>query len=181
VILAIASVAGTHAVMVSVMSMTPVHLTHGGETLTIIGLTISLHVAGMFALSPLFGWLSDRVGRIPTMLLGQGILAVALVITASAGHSTSAVTVGLILIGLGWSATTVAGSALITDQSTGAARTKAQGRTDLVMNLSGALGGAAAGPVLALIGYAGLALSAGVIVLLVASANLVIPRARAAA
>jgi MFS family permease len=180
VILAIASVAGSHAVMVAVMSMTPVHLTHGGATLTIIGLTISLHVAGMFALSPVFGWLSDRMGRIRTVLLGQGILAVAVVITASAGHSTVAVTVGLILIGLGWSATTVSGSALITDLTSGAARTRAQGRTDLVMNLSGAIGGAAAGPVLALVGYAGLALWAGVLVVLVTGANLVVPRARAA-
>ncbi|WP_210505825.1 MFS transporter [Naasia sp. SYSU D00057] len=175
-VLAIASIAGSHAVMVSVMSMTPVHLAHGGATLTVIGVTISLHVAGMFALSPVFGWLSDRIGRIPTILLGQAVLAASLAVTAAAGHSAPAVTAGLILLGLGWSATTVSGSALVSDLTTGAARTRAQGRTDLVMNLTGAFGGAAAGPVLALVGYAGLALLAGVVVVLVAGANLVVPR-----
>ena len=50
--------------MVAVMAMTPVHLLHHGASLTIIGLTISLHVAGMFALSPVFGILADRVGRV---------------------------------------------------------------------------------------------------------------------
>jgi MFS family permease len=181
VVLAIASIAGTQAVMVSVMSMTPVHLEHGGATLTVIGVTISLHVAGMFGLSPVFGWLSDRIGRIPTILLGQGILAVALLITANAGNSPSGVAVGLVLIGLGWSATTVSGSALVSDLTTGAARIRAQGRTDLVMNLTGALGAAVAGPVLALVGYAGLALLAGVVVVLVAGANLVLPRRAATA
>ena len=73
--------------MVAVMAMTPVHLLHQGATLTIIGLTISLHVAGMFALSPVFGILADRLGRIPTILLGQVILAAALV-TASFGQDS---------------------------------------------------------------------------------------------
>ena len=73
--------------MVSVMAMTPVHLLHHGASLTIIGLTISLHVAGMFALSPVFGILADRVGRVATILLGQVLLAAALV-TASFGQES---------------------------------------------------------------------------------------------
>jgi MFS family permease len=181
VILAIGSIAGSHAVMVSVMSMTPVHLAHGGAALTVIGLTISLHVAGMYALSPVFGWLSDRIGRIATILVGQALLAASLGVTAVAGLSATLVTLGLILLGLGWSATTVAGSALVADLTSGVTRTRLQGRTDLVMNISGAGGAALAGPVLALFGYAGLALAAGVLVVLVTGANLAVPRRRAAA
>ena len=75
---AIFAVAAAHGVMVSVMAMTPVHLLHHGASLTVIGLTISLHVAGMFALSPVFGILADRLGRVPTILLGQVLLAAAL-------------------------------------------------------------------------------------------------------
>ena len=86
-------------------------------------------------------------------------------------------TVGLIFLGLGWSAATVSGSALVTDLVTGPVRPRIQGRTDLIMSLSGAVGGALAGPVLALIGYAGLAWAAGVLVIAVIAAAGVVARA----
>jgi MFS family permease len=164
VLFAIAVLAISHAVMVSVMSMTPVHLVHHGISLVEIGLMLSLHIAGMFALSPVFGWLSDRLGRLAVILLGQLLFGLALSVIAVGESSETFVTVGLIFLGLGWSASTVAASALLTDLVTGAARPKIQGRSDLVMNGAGALGGAAAGPVLALVGYSGLAWSAGVLV-----------------
>jgi len=166
-VFAISAIGLSHAVMVGVMAMTPVHMVNQGDSLSIIGFTISLHIAGMFALSPLFGWMSDRVGRVPTILVGQGLFAVALVTLGLGGTSTTMVMVGLPLLGLGWSAATVAASALVADLVTGAARTRIQGRTDLVMNLSGALGGALAGPVLAVLGYSGLAWAASALVLVI--------------
>src|SRR6187402_1323115 len=107
---AIFAIAAAHGVMVAVMAMTPVHLLHQGATLTIIGITLSLHIAGMYALSPVFGILADRLGRIQTILLGQVILAAALVTASFGQDSPVPVTIGLVLLGLGWSATTVAGS-----------------------------------------------------------------------
>jgi len=170
---AILTVAAAHGVMVSVMAMTPIHLVHHGETLNIVGLSISLHVAGMYALSPVFGILADRVGRVATILLGQ-VLLIAALLTASFGEaSTAAVTVGLILLGLGWSATTVAGSALLTETSSEDHRTRRQGRSDLTMNLVGALGAILAGVVLGGIGYGGLALCAlGIVAVVVVLAPL---------
>jgi MFS family permease len=167
VLFAIAVLAISHAVMVSVMSMTPVHLVHHGVSLVEIGLMLSLHIAGMFALSPVFGWLSDRLGRLAVILLGQLLFGLALSVIALGESSETFVTVGLIFLGLGWSASTVSASALLSDLLTGAARPKIQGRSDLVMNGAGALGGAAAGPVLALVGYSGLAWAAGVLVIAV--------------
>ncbi|TDW30570.1 MFS transporter [Cryobacterium psychrophilum] len=167
-VFAITAIGLSHAVMVGIMSMTPVHMKNHGDSLTIIGLTISIHIAGMYALSPVFGWLSDRVGRVATILFGQALFAVALVTLGLGAANATLVMVGLTFLGLGWSASTVAGSALVADLVTGAARTRVQGRTDLVMNLSGAIGGAAAGPVLALLGYSGLAWAASVLVLVVA-------------
>ncbi|WP_108250294.1 MFS transporter [Planctomonas deserti] len=181
VVLAIAVLGVSHAVMVSVMSMTPVHLVHHGVALTAVGLTLSLHIAGMFALSPLFGWLSDRVGRYATILCGQALFAASLVVLALGADDTALVTVGLVLLGLGWSASTVAASALLTDLVTGSARPRVQGRSDLAMNVAGAAGGALAGPVLALVGYAGLAWAAGVLVLVLVAAVLTVPRSSAAA
>jgi MFS family permease len=137
-------------------------------------LTLSMHIAGMFALSPVFGWLSDRIGRFATILIGQGLFAVALVVVAVGASSESLVTVGLVLLGLGWSASTVSASALVADLITGAARPRIQGRSDLVMNVAGAGGGALAGPVLALVGYEGLALAAGILVCGIVIAVLVV-------
>lgn len=175
---AIFAVAAAHGTMVSVMAMTPVHLvhlTHGASeaaTLSIIGVTISLHIAGMYALSPVFGILSDRIGRVPTILVGQGLLAAAL-LTASFGQlSTVAVTVALVLLGLGWSASTVAGSTLLTEASSEDRRTRRQGISDFTMSIVGAVGAIAAGAVLGWIGYGGLAL---VVMALVASAALLSP------
>jgi MFS family permease len=156
---AIATVALSHATMVALMSMTPVHLVHAGATLSIVGFTISLHIAGMFGLSPVFGVLSDRLGRFPTIVLGQVMLLASAVITALGSHQTPVVMLGLILLGLGWSASTVAGSALLTDAAPAATRLQWQGRSDLAMNLAGAVGGAVSGPLLALLTYAGLAWS----------------------
>ena len=68
---AVLAISLSHMVMVSVMSMTPVHMKDHGATLVLVGFTISLHIAGMYAFSPIFGWLSDRIGKLPTILLGQ--------------------------------------------------------------------------------------------------------------
>lgn len=154
----------SHATMVSVMAMTPVHLVDHGATLQIVGLTISLHVAGMYALSPVWGILSDRWGREPVIGLGQGMLLAALACTSLGAEDSGWVLAGLILLGVGWSASTVAGSGLVADSANPARRTVIQGRADLTMSLSGAVGGGSAGAVLALVGYAGLSVAAGALV-----------------
>ncbi|MDQ0821732.1 putative MFS family arabinose efflux permease [Arthrobacter sp. V1I7] len=152
---AVTAVALSHGIMVALMSMTPVHLHDHGASLAVVGITISLHVAGMFALSPVFGWLSDRTGRVPVLLAGQGMLLASLVLAWLAPHAM--VTPSLILLGLGWSASIVSGSALLTDTLTAGERPAVQGVSDLIMNLTGAACGALAGPVLAVIGFPGLA------------------------
>lgn len=165
---AVAVIALSHATMVALMSMAPVHLREHGATLTVVGLTISLHVAGMYALSPVFGWLADRLGRTPVILAGQALLLVSLTIFWLAGESSTAMTVGLILLGLGWSASVVSGSALIAEAVGVNDRAALQGFSDLSMNGAGALGGALAGLVLSAVGYSGLGLAtmilAGIIV-----------------
>lgn len=157
---AVAVVALSHATMVALMSMAPVHLREHGATLTVVGLTISLHVAGMYALSPVFGWLADRLGRVPVVLLGQAMLFAALLLFWLAADSGAAMVAGLILLGLGWSASVVAGSALIAEAVSATDRAALQGFSDLSMNAAGALGGASAGLVLSAVGYSGLGLAA---------------------
>lgn len=150
---AIWAIASSHAVMVAVMALTPVHMEDHGAALELIGLTISLHIAGMYALSPIMGWLSDRWGPDPTILLGQAILLLAAFLAGTSGHSDLQITIGLILLGVGWSASVIAGAAMLTATLDTGLRPVVQGFCDLTMNLAGALGGLVAGLVVAVAGY----------------------------
>lgn len=177
---AIFAVAGSHVVMASVMAMTPVHLAHlaPDHVTLVVGTTIALHVFGMYGLSPIFGMLADRWGRIATILLGQALLAAALVLAAVAPGSQWTVLVALFLLGAGWSAATVSGAALLTESTLTALRPRRQGLSDTIMTFSAAVGSVLAGVVLAWIGYGGLALVA---LLIVVAVSVLAPYARALA
>lgn len=161
---AVWAIASSHAVMVSVMALTPVHMEDHGAALRVIGLTISLHIAGMFALSPLMGWLSDTWGADRTVLLGQSILLLAVFVSGTSGSSQVQITIGLTLLGIGWSASVIAGAARLTESVEVAARPLVQGLSDLVMNLAGALGGVVAGIIVAASGFGTLNAAAAVLV-----------------
>jgi MFS family permease len=164
-VLALATIIGSQAVMVSVMTMTPVQMKGHGATLTLVGLTISLHIAGMYGLSPVFGWLADRWGRVPVLLLGQGTLLLAALVAGTAGQSPWRLGLGLVLLGLGWSAGLISGSTLLAESVPDEARPGVQGTSDLLMNLVGAFGAAASGVVMAVLGYGGVNAVAALIVL----------------
>ena len=151
---AIAAIAIGHVAMVSIMVMTPVHMAHVDVTLTIIGFVISIHVLGMYAFSPLVGSLSDRIGRIKTIQIGILILLLSALISGFA-KADDAITlgIGLFLLGLGWSFTLIAGSALLAESVSADMKTSVQGASDLVMNLSGAGGGALAGLIIGTLSY----------------------------
>lgn len=165
--LAISAISLSHMVMVSVMSMTPIHMKGMGFDLVIVGFTISLHIAGMYAFSPIFGWLSDKIGRVQTVILGQTIYVAALLIAGFGQDDRTLVTIGLFLLGLGWSASTVGGAALLTATLPVEEKTNVQGLSDALMNLSGAFGGAIAGTILAGFMFLGLNLAALVPVFLI--------------
>jgi MFS family permease len=176
--LAVAGVVGAHGVMVAVMSMTPLHLqqvTVGGisgagheghvgtDSFALIGFVISLHIAGMYALSPLMGWLADRAGRRVVLAAGHLTLVAAVATAALGAPSPAAVTVALVLLGVGWSAATIAGSALLAETVEPSRRVEAQGVGDTAMGVAGALGGGLSGVAMALVGFPGLAVGAGLV------------------
>lgn len=172
--LGLTAVVVSHAVMVGLMVMTPVHMGAGhaaadGTTLRVIGLVISVHVAGMYLFSPVVGWLADRAGRAATVGLGGLLLLLAALVagTAPAGAAVQ-LGIGLFLLGLGWSCGLVAGSTMVTESVDADVRPTAQGATDLLMGLGAAVAGAVGGPLLALGGFGLVA---------VVSAALVVPLA----
>ncbi|WP_426310777.1 MFS transporter [Cellulosimicrobium sp. E-16] len=167
--LALGAIVLSHLVMVGLMSMTPVHMNHGGATLQVVGLVISAHIAGMYALSPVVGWLADRVGHARVLYVGGALLLAAAVVVAGApGEDSARLTVGLVLLGLGWSCGLVAGSALLVDATPGPSRTSVQGLSDLAMNTGGAVGGILAGAIIGFSSYGALAWGAAALVVVCA-------------
>lgn len=161
---AVALIVVGHAVMVGIMSMTPVHLGQHGHGLRAVGLVISLHILGMYALSPLFGSLADRIGAMRTALIGLVLLGTAALLILAAPGQFPLVTVALVLLGLGWSAATISGSVLLAGVDSGEIRVPLQGATDAMMNYGGAAAALIGGPLLAVLGFGGLAVVAGALI-----------------
>ena len=139
--------AASNVAMVSVMTMTPIHMEDAGETLSAVGLVISLHVAGMYLPSPVSGWLADRHGRLPVLAGGGAALIAAGVLAAvSPGDQIALMALALALLGIGWNLGLVGGSALLTDAVEPERRPQTQGAADLIMGLTGVSGNLVAGP-----------------------------------
>ena len=169
---AIAAIAIGHIAMVSVMVMTPVHMAHVDVTLSVIGLVISVHVLGMYAFSPVVGSLSDRLGRVRVIQIGLAILLLSTLISGFAQASDAyTLGVGLFLLGLGWSCTLIAGSALLSESVETNFAASSQGASDLVMNLAGAGGGAMAGVIIGTLSYGWLCFTAAIPVLFLAATS----------
>ncbi|MBD8477823.1 MFS transporter [Microbacterium sp. CFBP 8794] len=178
---AMLAVAASHVTMASVMAMTPVHLSHivAPDAVTLaVGVTIAAHVFGMYGLSPVFGALADRFGRIRVIVLGQVLLAASLAVAATLPDSQAGVLVALVLLGLGWSAATVSGAALLTEATPLALRPRRQGRSDTLMTACAAVGSVLAGLILGAVGYDGLALWALVPVSTVCLSAILLRRTR---
>lgn len=173
--LGVAATAVGHVVMVGVMAMTPVHIRSAGHdaahTLGVVGVVLSVHVAGMYAFSPVVGWLADRLGRRPVIFAGFAVLLAACVLAGTAGHDPARLATGLMVLGLGWSATMVAGSALLSESVPLELRASAQGMSDLTMGMAAAAAGAVSGVVVDAWGYPALTALAASLVVLASSAS----------
>jgi MFS family permease len=144
-VLAIANLA-----MVGVMAVAPVHLHHHGAAMSTIGLIVSVHIAAMYLPSPVTGWLADRPGaRVVAAMGALGLLAAGAV-AAVAGSGRVGVVVALLLLGVGWNAGLIGGSALLREAPVSPAlRTRAEGLGELGMGAAAAAGGSGAGLLLA--------------------------------
>ena len=83
------------------------------------------------------------------------------------------------LLGVGWSASTIAGSTLLAESVSQEDRVVVQGVSDMLMGVAGAVGGAVSGLVLSWVGYLGLNLAGGVLGAAVLAAAVVALLARA--
>lgn len=151
--LAVVGLTVGQVVMILIMTMTPVHLRHGGQGLDWIGLVFASHTFGMFALSPVAGLVADRIGRVPTIVIGCIVLAVAGLLAAAADPGSWPLAFALFLLGLGWCFSFVAASALLTESVAVSRRVRIQGQADSLVWGSAAVAGLASGVLLFEVGY----------------------------
>lgn len=161
-------------VMSMMMAMTSLALDHHGYGLSLISVSVSLHVVGMFGFSIPFGRLSDRIGRRNVMLLGNVIIAIGSILIPSS-PDYAVITTGTFLVGLGWSCVNVASSALITEVVGPAERGRAIGLSDTISQSSSIVLPLAAGP---LVEWAGLPILAVVALAVLAVPVIMLARLR---
>ena len=154
VLAAIVALIAGQATMVLIMTMTPLHLTAHHHGLDVVGVVLSGHVAGMFALAPVSGWISQRIGNIRTIFLGTAVLAIAALLAGLAPVDSSEILfIALFLLGWGWNLGFVAGSAMLSAGVELAARARVQGLADAVIWTTSALASLGSGVVVAVAGF----------------------------
>ncbi len=162
VYVAVITVALAQSVMIMLMGITALYMRDLGHSLGDISVVFSAHTLGMFAFAPISGNLSDRLGRGPVMIVGSLIIILSGFI-AAASSAVVVIAGGLFLLGLGWSFSFVAGSALLSDQLTPTERSKTQGANDMLIGLASGLGSLASGVIYAGLGYWAVGLVGGVL------------------
>jgi MFS family permease len=150
--LAVTAMVISQVTMVAVMAMTPVHLKlHGHEGLS--QYVVSLHIAGMYAFSPLVGRYSDRRGRTRAISVGAVLLVVAASMSAVSGDVELLLFPSLWLLGLGWNFGLIGGSSLLVESVPAAQRVAVQGVADLSMSFCGGLAGFSSGFIRHAVGF----------------------------
>ncbi|MGZ9817009.1 MFS transporter [Peribacillus simplex] len=157
----------TQFVMIAIMTMTPVHMGHHGHGLNEVGLVIGFHIGAMFLPSLVTGFLVDKIGR-AVMAIASAITLLVSGILAAMGPDDSMVVLitALALLGLGWNFGLISGTAILVDATQPSTRAKTQGSVDVLIALSGALGGGLSGMVVAQSSYAALSIAGAVLSLL---------------
>jgi MFS family permease len=157
---ALVLLAGANFVMVAVMAIAPLAMTTHGHHLRVVGLAVSLHVAGMFAPSPVSGWLADRAGPRVVAAIGFAALVGSGIVGALIDGDSAAETIGVLaVLGVGWNFGVVGGSTRLAASVTPALRPRAEGIGEVAMGLAAAAAAPAAGVVAAAAGFAALSLA----------------------
>ena len=151
--------------MVAVMTMTPLQVEAHGHSLEVLGVVLSAHLIGMFALAPLSGRLADRWGGRATIYLGVGLLVVAAVAAFGSTRMTG-LSLSMFLLGYGWNLVFVGGSSILSRELPAEERIQLQGAVDAVVWGTSAFASLGAGALFGLGGYSLVAVVGGVLAVL---------------
>lgn len=163
---AVLAAAVGYAIMVLVMTATPLAMQAQGFGMDQVAFIMQWHVLGMFAPSFVTGSLIARFG-VSRILLAGALLLTGAIVTASLGRSLVHFWVALVLLGIGWNFLFVGGSALLATVHSEAERGKVQGINDLIIFSLVAVGSLMSGALFHSLGWTALNLAMGPAILLV--------------
>ncbi|QIT55264.1 MFS transporter [Aquisalimonas sp. 2447] len=157
-VVALLAAAIGYAVMILVMTATPLAMRQSGFEMGQAAFVMQWHVLGMFAPSFFTGSLIARFGVLNILLTGGVILLLSVAVAVS-GDTLPQYWAALVLLGVGWNFLFIGGSTLLTETHTAEERGKVQGMNDLVVFGLVALGSLMAGALLHHLGWVGLNLT----------------------
>ena len=149
---AVACSTAGYAVMVLVMTATPLAMMACGFPVAHSATVIQWHVLGMFVPAFFTGALVDRLGVVPVIVTGAALLAAQMIVALS-GLSFAHFLTSLILLGVGWNFLFIGGTTLLTRAYRPAERAKAQAAHDFVNLAAVSLASFSAGGALTLWGW----------------------------
>ncbi|KAB2346372.1 MFS transporter [Actinomadura rudentiformis] len=164
---ALVVMATAQVVMVAVMTAAPLHMHLHGHGLASVGVALSTHTLGMFALSPITGRLLDRFGPPPVILAGLLTLAASCALAALGPNGAQLP--ALFLLGYAWNLCFVGGSARLARDVPAADRPHVEGAVDAAVWMFAAAASLLSTIVLSAGGYRVLAAGACVFALLIAA------------
>ncbi|MGD9843557.1 MAG: MFS transporter [Steroidobacteraceae bacterium] len=151
----ITALAGTtvgFAVMVMVMTATPLAMKLCGLPLQASTTVIQWHMLGMFVPAFFTGKLIQRVGVLPVMASGVALLLAHVCVVLS-GIAYGNFIAGLIMLGMGWNFLYVGGSTLLTECYRPAERSRTQAAHDFIVYGITSVASLSAGGLLAVLGW----------------------------
>jgi len=160
-----------YAIMILVMTATPMAMRARGFGMEQVAFIMQWHVLGMFAPSFVTGSLIARFGVSRILLVGTLLLTGTALVT-NIGGGLSHFWVALVLLGIGWNFLFVGGSALLSTVHSEAERGKVQGINDLIIFSLVAVASLMSGALLYRLGWEALNLAMLPPILLVALAAL---------
>lgn len=149
---AVAAIVFSQLTMVTVMTITPAYMDAHDHAIERVSVVIMAHTLGMYGLSLVTGWLTDRLGRQSMILIGGLILILACVL-APLDTSVWWLALALFLLGLGWNFGFVAGSTLLTDILEPHEQGRIQGTADMLTNVVSGVSSLGSGLLFSAIGF----------------------------
>lgn len=173
--IAVTAIAIGQLVMTMLMVITPLHMNICGYDTLNVSTALAVHTLGMFALSPLTGWMSRQFGRVPVICAGAVVL-MACGLLAPYAVALPALYFGMFALGYGWNLCHVAGSALLAQMVPEGEGGRVQGAAEFITSITAGIGSLSSGALFAWRGFsgpgaAGLMLSGLILVAVSVAAN----------
>jgi MFS family permease len=155
----LATMVTAQVVMVAVMTATPMDMRMHGAGLGLVGMALSAHTLGMFALSPVTGRFCDRFGARPVMAGGLCALVASTGLVAMGGGAAMRA-VALFLLGYAWNLCFLGGSSQLATNVPDAERIDVEGAVDGAVWTTAAIASLASTAIMSATGYPALAMAA---------------------